>query len=66
MSFKSRKVKVMIENSIGVPVGTYDSVECPAEYKDRYSEEAWVIHPTRNEPVRMITVGRGAEATYVA
>lgn len=65
MSFQSRKVKVIRENSIGVPTGTYDSVECPAEYKSKFQDDIWVVHPTRKEPVRLIKDGRFPEVEYL-
>ncbi len=67
MTFTSRKVKVIRENSIGVPMGTYDSVECPDDKKDKYADDCWIMHPTRNEPCRVYVEGqtRNPEAKYL-
>lgn len=58
----ANKVKVLRENSIGVPVGIYDQVACPKEYEGKFDDNVWINHPKRNEPVRMLTTGRLVEA----
>lgn len=64
--FTSRRLKVITPNSIGVPTGIYDTVECPEEHKEKFANDAWVMHPTRNEPVRLFTEGHNKEAIYLS
>lgn len=64
MAFTSKKVEVLRVNSINVPVGFYDTIECPAD-KQQFIDDCWIQHPTRNEPCRLYTTGRNPEAKYL-
>lgn len=65
MAFTSKKIEVIRINSIDVPTGIYDTIECPADKADKFSEDMWIMHPGRNEPCRLYSTGRNPEAKYL-
>lgn len=59
------KAEVIRINSIGMPTGIYETVACPKEYRDQFEGDIWIMHPSRQEPVRMISEGRSPEAKWL-